>query len=136
MSTVHTREPAPGRPTSGPISAEDLGTWPAPDHQTVTIRTSELTAHCPVTGQPDFYTLEIRYRPDRLLVESKSLKHYLWGFRGQHIGDEDLAAQLRDALGGTLHPAALTVELHQNTRGGLEITATATVNGGVPRAGL
>jgi 7-cyano-7-deazaguanine reductase len=41
----------------------------------------EYTAVCPVTGQPDFGTIVVRYVPDRLCVELKSLKLYLWSFR-------------------------------------------------------
>ncbi len=46
----------------------------------VELVSDELTAMCPITGQPDFYTATIEYRPDALCLESKSLKIYLSRF--------------------------------------------------------
>ena len=67
------------------------------------------------------------------MLESKSLKLYLWSFRQRAVGAEDLAAELRDALAAAIEPAALTVELAQNVRGGLAVTAAAQLGGGVDR---
>ncbi len=50
---------------------------------TVTLESSEFTCVCPMTGQPDFATIKIRYIPDKRIVESKSLKLYLWSFRDE-----------------------------------------------------
>lgn len=111
-----------------------LDTWPASgDDLIVMIKTAELTALCPLTRLPDFYTLEARYRPGQRIVESKSVKVYLAAFRDRVIGVEALAVEIRDALAEALTPAALTVELTQGVRGGLTFTAEAHASGGVPR---
>ena len=88
---------------------------------TVEITTNELTATCPITGQPDFYELKLSYRPRESLIESKSLKLYLWGFRDRGIFAEDLAATLLEDLVAACDPAEMTVDLTQQVRGGLQI---------------
>jgi 7-cyano-7-deazaguanine reductase len=73
-----------GREVRGPIGAEglDVAPWSHGDKDAVVEFTAnELTALCPITGQPDFYELTLNYRPNESLIESKSLKLYLWGFR-------------------------------------------------------
>lgn len=91
----------------------------------MTIETDELTSRRPGTGQPDFYTLQIQYQPDQLLVESQSLQLFLATFRDRHIGVEHLGAELRDTLVVLLAPTALTVLLRQHVRGGLGTTVRA-----------
>ena len=88
---------------------------------TVEFTTNELTATCPITGQPDFYELKLGYRPRESLIESKSLKLYLWGFRDRGIFAEDLAATLLEDLVAACDPAEMTVDLTQQVRGGLQI---------------
>ena len=88
---------------------------------TVEFTTNELTATCPITGQPDFYELKLSYRPRESLIESKSLKLYLWGFRDRGIFAEDLAATLLEDLVAACDPAEMTVDLTQQVRGGLQI---------------
>jgi 7-cyano-7-deazaguanine reductase len=88
---------------------------------TVEFTTNELTATCPITGQPDFYELKLSYRPKESLIESKSLKLYLWGFRDKGIFAEDLAATLLKDLVAACDPAEMTVDLTQQVRGGLQI---------------
>ena len=131
MTTDLSSPPSPPDPAATDIG---LDTWPAPrGASTVTVKTTELTALCPLTRLPDFYTLEIRYHPAERLLESKSVKLYLATFRDRVIGVEALAAEIRDALAHALTPVALTVELTQGVRGGLTITAQAHVGGGVTR---
>ena len=88
---------------------------------TVEFTTNELTAQCPITGQPDFYELRLSYRPKHSLIESKSLKLYLWGFRDRGIFAEDLAATLLKDLVSACDPTEMTVDLTQQVRGGLRI---------------
>lgn len=113
-----------GRETSGPIGAGELDTvpWnhPASD-AVVEFSTDELTAFCPVTGQPDFYALRLSYRPAERLLESKALKLYLWGFRDKGAFAEDLAATILDDLVAACEPRQMTVDLTQKVRGGLEL---------------
>jgi 7-cyano-7-deazaguanine reductase len=113
-----------GRHVRGPIGAEGLDavSWEHGETgATVEFTTNELTALCPITGQPDFYELILTYRPDGSLIESKSLKLYLWGFRDQGIFAEDLAATLLKDLVSACDPAEMTVDLTQQVRGGLQI---------------
>jgi 7-cyano-7-deazaguanine reductase len=113
-----------GREVRCPIGAEQLDAVPW-DHgdadATVEFTTNELTATCPITGQPDFYELKFTYRPKESLIESKSLKLYLWGFRDRGIFAEDLAATLLEDLVAACDPAELAVDLRQQVRGGLQI---------------
>jgi 7-cyano-7-deazaguanine reductase len=57
-------------------------------HYTVTLQTEEFTCVCPMTGQPDFAKIKIQYIPDKKIVESKSLKLYLWSFRNEGVFHE------------------------------------------------
>jgi 7-cyano-7-deazaguanine reductase len=113
-----------GREVRGPIGAEELDTvpWEHIDADAlVEFSTDELTALCPVTGQPDFYELKLSYRPGTRLLESKAMKLYLWGFRDRRMFAEDLAATLLKDLVATCEPAEMTVDLMQQVRGGLKI---------------
>ena len=113
-----------GREARGPISAERLDVVPWDHGNTdalIEFTTNELTATCPITGQPDFYELKLGYRPEGSLIESKALKLYLWGFREQGIFAEDLAATLLEDLVRACDPQEMTVDLTQQTRGGLQI---------------
>ncbi len=113
-----------GREVRAPIDAEqlDVAPWSHGDTDaTVEFTTNELTATCPITGQPDFYELKLSYRPKEALIESKSLKLYLWGFRDRGIFAEDLAATLLKDLVVACDPVEMTVDLTQQVRGGLQI---------------
>ena len=113
-----------GRDVRGPIGAEQLDAVPWSHGDTdavVEFTTNELTATCPITGQPDFYELKLIYHPRETLIESKSLKLYLWGFRDRGILAEDLAATLLKDLVVACDPAEMTVDLIQQVRGGLQI---------------
>lgn len=115
-----------GKPMNQP--SKTLDSFPRPAHVTLVKFTSnELTSHCPVTGQPDFYHLEIEYQPDRLCVESKSLKLYLWSFRDERMFAETLAGIIAQDMVAALDPIACKVTLMQSVRGGLELTAVAEI---------
>lgn len=113
-----------GRETRGPIGAEQLDTVPWNHTNTdaiVEFSTDELTAICPVTGQPDFYELKLSYRPGSRLLESKAMKLYLWSFRDRGMFAEDMAATLLANLAAACDPVEMTVDLTQKVRGGLKI---------------
>jgi 7-cyano-7-deazaguanine reductase len=117
-------KPILGRETRAPIGAQQLDTVPwhhADTDALVEFSTNELTAVCPITGQPDFYELKLSYRPGTHLLESKAMKLYLWGFRDRGIFGEDLAATLLKDLVAACDPAEMTVDLTQQVRGGLQI---------------
>lgn len=87
----------------------------------------ELTAVCPVTGQPDLYVATIEFWPQALCIESKSLKLYLSGFRNEGHFCEALAVKIRDDVAEALElpPDKVRVTLEQKARGGITITATS-----------
>jgi 7-cyano-7-deazaguanine reductase len=108
--------------------SKELETFPTPANVTQVIFTSdELTSFCPVTGQPDFSTVQIEYGPDQKCVESKSLKLYLWTFREERIFGEGLASQIAQDIFDALLPFYCQVTLEQGIRGGLQMTAVAEV---------
>ena len=104
-----------------------LETFPNPGVSRVEMRSDELTAVCPVTGQPDLYVATIAYSPKNLCLESKSLKLYLSGFRNEGAFCEALAVRIRDDVAEALElgQEAVTVTLEQKARGGITITAAA-----------
>jgi 7-cyano-7-deazaguanine reductase len=86
----------------------------------------EFTCLCPRTGQPDFATLRIRYVPDRLCVELKSLKLYLQAYRNQGIFFEAVVNRILDDLVAAVKPRRLTVEGDFRVRGGISSVVTAS----------
>jgi 7-cyano-7-deazaguanine reductase len=103
-----------------------LETFPNPGVRAVEMVSDELTAMCPITNQPDFYTTTIEYEPRGLCLESKSLKIYLSRFRDQGAFCEALAVQIRDEVAAALEldAPAVHVTLRQKARGGITITAS------------
>lgn len=81
----------------------------------------EFTSLCPVTGQPDFATIYISYVPDELLVESKSLKIYLYSFRNHGDFHEDCVNIIMEDLRTLLNPKYIEVWGKFTPRGGLSI---------------
>ena len=89
----------------------------------------EFTSLCPVTGQPDFATITVRYVPDRLCVEMKSLKLYFFAFRNKGIFYEAVTNQILDDLAAVLKPRRMTVIGQFAARGGTAGTITAEYHG-------
>ena len=85
----------------------------------------EYTAICPVTGQPDFGTIVVIYTPDRLCVELKSLKLYLWSFRDEGHYFEQVTNQILEDLVRAVSPRRMTVIGRFNVRGGVSSTVAA-----------
>ena len=99
---------------------------PAPDRDYwIRHECPEYTALCPVTGQPDFGTIIVRYVPDRLCVELKSLKLYLWSFRDEGHFFEQATNQILDDLVKATRPRRMTVIGKFNVRGGIGTTVVA-----------
>jgi 7-cyano-7-deazaguanine reductase len=122
-----------GKTVHGAVTAADLDVFPTPRTVTfVEFRTDELTAFCPVTGQPDFYDMRLAYEPGPVCVESKSLKLYLLGYRDRGVFCEALAAEILADVVTRCGPTRATVTLTQHVRGGLTLTARADHNGGIP----
>jgi 7-cyano-7-deazaguanine reductase len=105
---------------------DHLECFAAPDHvEQVRFTTAELASRCPVTEQPDLSSLVIEYRPDRLCIESKSLKLYLWSFRDRQVFCEALAAEIAQEVVRAADPHEVRVTVTQQPRGGIVTEATA-----------
>jgi 7-cyano-7-deazaguanine reductase len=85
----------------------------------ITISQPEFTSVCPMTGLPDFGTIEIQYTPDQFIVELKSLKYYLLQFRNVGMFYEHVANRILDDLVQVLKPKTMTVSGRFTSRGGL-----------------
>ena len=91
----------------------------------------EYTSLCPVTSQPDYGHLTVRYVPDKLCIESKSLKLYLYSFRNANIFHEEAVNSLLDAIVRTCSPRRAEVIGRFRPRGGIAINVKATYGGDV-----
>lgn len=85
----------------------------------------EFTCLCPVTGQPDFATIRIRYIPQETCVELKSLKLYLWSYRNEGAFHEAVTNQILDDLVAAIGPLDMTVEGDFWVRGGIHTVVEA-----------
>jgi 7-cyano-7-deazaguanine reductase len=92
---------------------------------TICIQVPEFTCLCPVTGQPDFATVSIEYRPDILCVELKSIKLYMWSFRDQGAFHEAVTNQILDDLVAACSPKYMKISADFNVRGGIHTTVIA-----------
>lgn len=113
-----------GKTTRHPSRA--LEVFPTPDGVAkVVLESDEVTSLCPVTGQPDWETVNIEYAPNKSCIESKSLKLYLWSFREEGVFCEALAAQIAKDIASACEPHWVKVMVTQKPRGGVSITAEA-----------
>ena len=85
----------------------------------------EFTCLCPMTGQPDFATLVLDYVPDRLCVELKSLKLYIWSFRDEGHFHEDVTNRILDDLVKATKPRFMRLSAEFGVRGGIYTTVIA-----------
>jgi 7-cyano-7-deazaguanine reductase len=85
----------------------------------------EFTSVCPITGQPDFGTIVVRYVADRRCVELKSLKTYLQTFRQRGVFYEAVVNRILDDLVSSLRPRSLEVRGEFRVRGGISSVVTA-----------
>jgi 7-cyano-7-deazaguanine reductase len=102
--------------------SRDLQTFPNPqpgrDYEIV-FDCPEFTCLCPLTGQPDFAHLRIRYIPDAACVELKSLKLYLWSYRDEGAFHEKVTNAIADDLVSLLDPRFLEIDAKWFVRGGI-----------------
>ena len=98
--------------------------FPGRDYQ-ITFATEEFTSLCPMTGQPDFGSITIRYVPGERCIESKSLKLYLFSYRSEPSFMETLTNSILDDLVGACKPRRMTVIGNFRPRGGIGIVVEA-----------
>ena len=114
------------RNASGPSGEIVTFNNPAAERDyTIRMTLPEFTCLCPVTGQPDFATLELEYVPDRLCVELKSLKLYIWSFRDRGAFHEAVTNEIIDRLAGATNPRFMRLTARFNVRGGIYTTVVA-----------
>jgi len=99
---------------------------PHPDRDyEVAMALPEFTCLCPITGQPDFATIRIRYVPDQHLVELKSLKLYMWSYRDEGAFHEDVTNRILNDLVAAIRPRWAEVTGDFNVRGGIKTEVRA-----------
>ena len=107
---------------------KELETFASPElarDYTIRMQIPEFTCLCPRTGQPDFATLDLEYVPDRLCVELKSWKLYLWSYRDQGAFHEAITNRILEDLVAAVAPRRLRIEAVFNVRGGITTTVVA-----------
>jgi 7-cyano-7-deazaguanine reductase len=104
-----------------------LETFPNPARRNYRIHfeTDDFTSICPVTGQPDFARIDIDYVPDRLCVESKSLKFYLASYRNERAFNEAVTNRILDDFVKACAPREAIVTAQFSARGGIALTVHA-----------
>ena len=108
--------------------SKNLETFPNPNPERdyeIQFTCPEFTCLCPLTGQPDFAEFRIRYIPDRLCVELKSLKLYFWSYRNEGAFHEAVTNQVLTDLVKAISPRALQVKGIFMVRGGITTTIVA-----------
>jgi 7-cyano-7-deazaguanine reductase len=92
---------------------------------TIRMRIPEFTCLCPKTGQPDFAELTLEYVPDRLCVELKALKLYIWSYRDQGTFHEAVTNRILADLVAATVPRFMRLTAQFNVRGGIYTTVVA-----------
>ena len=108
--------------------AKRLQTFANPSHgrdYRIHIEIPEFTCLCPMTGQPDFAVLELDYVPDRLCLELKALKLYIWSYRNEGAFHEAVTNRIVDDLARAIRPRYLRLAARFNVRGGIFTTVVA-----------
>jgi len=103
--------------------------FPGREYQ-ITFETEEFTSLCPMTGQPDFGTVTITYVPGERCIESKSLKLYLFSYRGEPSFMETLTNRILDDLVEACKPRRMMVTGNFRPRGGIGIVVEAVYEAG------
>jgi 7-cyano-7-deazaguanine reductase len=110
------------------VPSKELDTFPNPNPErdyTIEINTPEFTCVCPMTGQPDFADITLRYVPDERCVELKSLKQYFWSYRDEGAFHEAVTNKILNDIVEAVAPRDAVVIGKFNVRGGLYTTVTA-----------
>jgi len=111
--------------TSHPSRTLEVFENPNPDRDyLISFECPEFTCLCPRTGQPDFATIRIRYVPDKICVELKSLKLYLWSFRDEGAFHEAVTNRILDDIVTVCSPRFIEVVGDFMVRGGIHTMVT------------
>lgn len=97
--------------------------------QCVKLVSNEIYCTCPVTGQPDFYSIAVSYKPRVKCLESKSVKLYFHALKESAIFGEALADRICGDFLAAAESVYMSVVLTQSPRGGISIVSTSVKNG-------
>jgi len=92
---------------------------------TINIDIPEFTCLCPLTGQPDFASIHIKYVPDQKCLELKALKMYMWSFREEGAFHEKVTNDMLAAFVAVCQPRFMRVTGKFNVRGGIYTNVVA-----------
>lgn len=115
-----------GHMASTPTKSLETFSNPNPERDyVIRFECPEFTCLCPKTGQPDFATIRVEYVPDRLCVELKSWKLYLWSYRNEGAFHEAVTNKILDDLVTAVRPRRARVEGDFYVRGGIHTVVIA-----------
>lgn len=119
---IGTKVPVPNSPDEAVLE-----TFPKPENlEVVELQTNEFTSICPFTGQPDWATIYIKYRPDKYCVETKSLKLYLQSYRNFKGTIESISSKICGDLFQAIEPFKIEVLVESTPRGGISVKGYST----------
>jgi 7-cyano-7-deazaguanine reductase len=114
------QRPTPPNPPSAP--SKELHVFPNPSPKrdyVIHFQIPEFTCHCPLTGQPDFAHFTIDCVPDKLCIELKSLKMYMWSFRNEGAFHEKVTNDILDDIVKAIDPRFVRITAKWYVRGGI-----------------
>jgi 7-cyano-7-deazaguanine reductase len=124
--SVATQRPVPAKPPTLPSKQLQVFENPQPERDYVIhFDIPEFTCNCPLTGQPDFAHIEIDCIPDRLCVELKSLKLYMWSYRNEGAFHEKVTNAILDDIVKAIEPRFMRITAKWYVRGGIYTTVVA-----------
>jgi len=126
LPTAATSRPVPANPPSAP--SKDLQVFPNPAPKrdyAIQFQIPEFTCHCPLTGQPDFAHFTIDMVADKLCVELKSLKMYMWSYRNEGAFHEKVTNDIVDDIVKATNPRFVRLTAKWYVRGGIYTNVVA-----------
>ena len=126
LPTAATSRPVPATPPSAP--SKDLQVFPNPAPKrdyAIQFQIPEFTCHCPLTGQPDFAHFTIDMVADKLCVELKSLKMYMWSYRNEGAFHEKVTNDIVDDIVKATNPRFVRLTAKWYVRGGIYTNVVA-----------
>jgi 7-cyano-7-deazaguanine reductase len=116
----------PVNPPSAPSKELHVFPNPAPERDyVIQFQIPEFTCHCPLTGQPDFAHFTIDVVADKLCVELKSLKMYMWSFRDEGAFHEKVTNDILSKIVGVTKPRYARITARWYVRGGIYTNVVA-----------
>jgi 7-cyano-7-deazaguanine reductase len=116
----------PATPPSAPSKQLDVFPNPTPKRDyVIQFQVPEFTCHCPLTGQPDFAHFTIDMVADKLCVELKSLKMYMWSYRHEGAFHEKVTNDILDDIVQATQPRFIRITAKWYVRGGIYTNVVA-----------